>query len=381
MGWAVTQDTAKRLRLVLGAFADSSLGNPLEGDQGLCGMDTHLGFLYDRAYSRGRGMRRERSGGLGQSMPTVPEWIAHLHELFPKECLEVVERDALQKFGMTELLRDPAALENVEPSEEMLKLIVQFRSQIPDRARGQARRIVEAVVRDLHRKLAIQVRPALTGALDRTQRSRLKVAQNLDTKRTIRQNLKHWDPKTQTLGIERVSFHARKRRRAEWRVIVLVDQSGSMLDSVVHSAILGSIFASVPEIDLRLAAFDTEVVDLTEIAHDPVELLFGVQLGGGTLIERAVGWAAQQVREPRRTLVVAITDFFEGGPPEKLFTRVKDLVDSGVKCLGLAALGPEGQPDYDKHVARKLVALGMPIAAMTPLQLAEWVAKHVRGGA
>lgn len=377
----MTHDAAKRLRLVLGAFSDAALGSPLEGDAQLSGMDGHLGFLYDRAYARGRGMRRERSGGLGASLPTVPEWIAHLRELFPRECLEVVERDALERFGMTELLRDPAALESVEPSEAMLRLIVQFRSQIPDRARGQARRIVEAVVRDLHRKLALQVRPALTGALDRGRRSRLKVAQNLDPRRTIRENLRHWDPETQRLGIERVSFHARKRRRAEWRVIVLVDQSGSMLDSVVHSAILGAIFASVPEVDLRLAAFDTEVVDLTEVAHDPVELLFSVQLGGGTLIERAVGWAARQVNEPRRTLVVAITDFYEGGPPERLFTRVKDLVDAGVRCLGLAALGPEGQPEYDKQVARRLVALGMPVAAMTPLQLAEWVARHVRGDA
>jgi Mg-chelatase subunit ChlD len=371
-------DAAKRLRLVLGGFADKSLGNPLSGDAGMGDLDRHLGYLYDRAYGQGRGMRKQRSAGLGGSSLTTPDWLAHVRDLFPKECLEIVERDAIQKFGLTDLLRDPATLESVEPSEEMLKLIVQFKSQIPSSARQQARRIVDAVVRDLYRKLALQVRPALTGALDRSRTSRLKVAANLDAWRTVRENLKNYDPATGQLGIERLAFHARKRRHASWRVILLVDQSGSMLGSVVHSAIIGAIFGGLPEIDFRLVAFDTNVVDMTEIAHDPVEVLFSVQLGGGTLIEKAVGYASQLVKEPRRTIVVLLTDFYEGGPPENLYARVKDLVDSGVKVLGLATLGADGEPEYDKQVAKKCVALGMPVAAMTPLKLAEWIAKHVR---
>ena len=374
-------DAAKRLRLMLGAFADGKLGNPLAGDGQAADVDRHLGYLYDRAYSQGRGMRKERGGGLGASALTPPDWLAHVRDLFPKECLEIVERDAIQRFGMTELLRDPQTLEQVEPSEEMLKLIVQFRSQIPEEARGQARRIVEAVVRDLHRKLALKVRPALTGALDRSRRSRFKVAQNLDAWRTLRANLKNYDRETGTLGVEKLVFHARKRRHASWRVILLVDQSGSMLDSVVYSAIMGAIFASVPEIDFRLIAFDTQVVDMTEIASDPVEVLFSVQLGGGTLIEKAVGYAATLVKSPRETIVVVLSDFYEGGPPERLYARVKDLVDAGVKVLGLAALGSDASPEYDRKVAKALVALGMPVAAMTPLHLAEWIAQHVRGGA
>jgi Mg-chelatase subunit ChlD len=374
-------DAAKRLRLVLGAFADTQLGNPLSGDSELADVDRHLAYLYDRAYGEGRGMRKERGGGLGASALAAPDWLAHVRDLFPKECLEIVERDAIQRFGMTSLLRDPQTLEQIEPSEEMLKLIVQFRSQIPEEARGQARRIVEAVVRDLHQKLALKVRPALTGALDRGRRSRFKVAGNLDAWRTLKANLKNYDPVTGRLGVEKLVFHARKRRHASWRVILLVDQSGSMLDSVVYSAIMGAIFASVPEIDFRLVAFDTQVVDMTEIAHDPVEVLFSVQLGGGTLIERAVGYAATLVRNPRETIVVVLSDFYEGGPPDRLYTRVKDLVDAGVKVLGLAALGSDASPEYDKQVAKSLVALGMPIAAMTPIHLAEWIAKHVRGGA
>ena len=374
-------EMARRLRLVLGAFADQPLGDPLAGDAALADVDRHLGYLYDRAYGEGRGMRKERGGSLGAGALAMPDWLAHVRDLFPKETLEIVERDAIERFGLTGLLRDPETLEKVEPSEGMLRLIVQFRSQIPEEARGQARRIVEAVVGDLYRRLSVQVRPALTGALDRSRRSRFKVAQNLDAWRTVRENLKNYDPATQTLGVERLMFHARRRRRAAWRVILLVDQSGSMLDSVIYSAIMGAIFASVPEIDFRLVAFDTQVVDMTEIAHDPVEVLFSVQLGGGTLIERAVGYAAGLVTSPRETIVVLLSDFYEGGPPERLCARVKDLVDAGVKVLGLAALGSDAQPEYDRQTAERLVALGMPVAAMTPAHLADWVAAHVRGGA
>jgi len=380
----VSSNPAQRLRLILGRFSDSALNGPLTGDAGLADLDRHLGYLYDRAYGEGRGMRRTpRGAGLGGSSLATPEWLAHLRDLFPKESLEVVERDALQRFGMTELLKDPAALEAVEPSEEILKLIVQFQSQIPPQAREQARRIVAHVVRDLHQKLALSVRPALTGAMDRSRRTRLKVAHNLDPWQTLRANLKNAHraegEESYTLGIDRLIFHSRKRRHADWRVIMLVDQSGSMLDSVVHSAIMGAVFASIPEVDFRLVAFDTNVVDLTEIAHDPVEVLFSVQLGGGTDIQKAVGYAAQQVSNPRRTIVVLLTDFFEGREPALLYTRVKDLVDSGVKMLGLATLGSDGEPEFDRHTAKALVALGMPVAAMTPLKLAEWVAQHVRG--
>lgn len=374
-------DVARRLRLMLGAFADPPLMNPLSGAGTLEDMDRHLGYLYDRAYGSGRGMRKERGAGLGASSLTTPDWLAHVRDLFPKECLEVVERDAVERFGLTELITDPETLASIEPSEEVLKLLVQFRSQIPDEARSEARRIIDAVVKDLYRKLATTTRSALTGALDRSRKSRLKIASNLDPAATLKANLKNYDPETGVLGVDKLVFHARKRRHADHRVILLLDQSGSMLDSVVYAAVMGGIFASVPEIDFRLLAFDTQVVDLSEIARDPVEVLFSVQLGGGTLIQRAVAHAATLVREPRRTIVVVLSDFYEGGRPEGLYAQVKELVDSGVKVLGLAALGQSGEPDFDRQVAKQLVALGMPVAAMTPLKLAEWISGHVRGGA
>lgn len=370
---------AQRLRLVLGRHADRALGSPLSGHGELGDLEQHLGYLYDRAYSQGRGMRRERSGGLGPSALSVPDWLAHVRDLFPKESLEVVERDAVARFGMTELLEDPEAIERLEPSESTLRLLVQFKSQIPSNAKAQARRVIERIVDDLHRRLATQVLPALTGALDRKRSTRLKSAKNLDARRTVKENLRNWDEQNRRLGIDRLAFFARHRRHASWRVILLVDQSGSMLDSVIHSAILASIFARLPDVDLRFYAFDTHVVDLTPVANDPVEVLFGVQLGGGTLIQRAVAHARAHVAQPNKTLVVIISDFYEGGPAGRLYTEVKALLDAGVKVLGLAALGEGGEPEFDRKVAKALVALGMPVAAMTPKHLAEWVAGHIRG--
>jgi uncharacterized protein with von Willebrand factor type A (vWA) domain len=373
-------EAAIRLRLLFGRYAGAALGTPLAGDEVLLQADEDLALLYDRGY-RQRSQEQARGGaGLGQSAPRAAAWLARLAEVFPPDALAVIQRDAVERLGLGELLSDPQTLAALAPSPELLALLLRYRAQIPPSALPEARRLVEAAVRELWRTLSVELLPALTGALDRSGRSRLRAARNLDAPRTVRKNLAHYDRDRGVLGIERIVFRRRLRRHARWRVIVLVDQSGSMVESVVQSALLAAIFASVPEIDLRLLAFDTHVVDMTEIARDPVEVLFSVQLGGGTLIERAVGHAAALVSEPRRTLVVLISDFREGGPPERLYARVKDLVDAGVTMLGIAALGVAGAPSWDRQVAGALSGLGMPVAAMTPREVAAWVGRHVRGG-
>jgi hypothetical protein len=373
-------DIAKRLRLVLGGFADASLGRPLDSDAALADMDRHLAFLYDRAYRTGRGLRSERAGGLGPSALRTPDWLAHVRELFPKRCLSVIERDAVVRFGMTEILRDPATIAADLPPEELLRLLVQFRSQIPQTALEDARRMAREAVARMHEALASTLRPALTGALDRTRRSRFKISQNLDALRTVRENLKHFDPERGILAVETLVFRARRRRHADFRVILLVDQSGSMLGSVIQSAVVGAIFASVPDIDLRLLAFDTQVADMTEIAADPVEVLFSVQLGGGTRIERAVSHAATLVEHPQRTMILIVSDFYEGGPARALYAKIQDLLDAGVKVLGLLALGAEASPEYNRQIVGTLSSMGMPAAAMTPGELAEWMCQAVRAG-
>lgn len=374
------RDAARRLRLLFGRFADTSLGKPLEGDEVLVRIDDDLSFLYDRAYRRSR-TSRERGAGLGPSVLGATTWLERVEEIFPKEARVVLEEDAIERLGVAALLEDRAALASVTPSPAMLALLVRLRAQIPEASLPAARKLVEEVVQDLAREIAIDVRPALNGAMGTRGRASLRVLANLDARRTVRENLKHYDQARGLVGLERIVFRRRHERHARSRIIVLVDQSGSMVDSVVQASILAAIFASVPTIDLRLVAFDTHVVDMTEIARDPVEVLFSVQLGGGTLIERAVGYASTLVSEPRRTMIVIISDFREGGSTSALARRVKDLLESGVKVLGLVALGRQATPSYDRRVTAALAAIDMPIEAMTPRELARWVGHHVRGGA
>ncbi len=374
------REAARRLRLLFGRFADSSLGRPLEGDEVLTRIDEDLSFLYDRAFRRGPSNEGARGAGLGPSVLAPPSWLTSVEELFPPEARVVLEEDAAARHGLAAMLEDPAALAAVTPSPAMLALLVRLRGQIPESSLPAARRLIEDVVRDLSRALARDLAPALNGASGTRGRTSLRVLANLDARRTVRENLRNYDPTRGVLGVERLVFRRRYERHTRLRLIVLLDQSGSMVDSVVQAAILAAIFASVPSIDLRLVAFDTHVVDMTEIVRDPVEVLFALQLGGGTLIERAVGYAATLVSEPRRTLVVLISDFREGGSLGALVTRAKDLLDAGVTVLGLVALGEKGSGGFDRRVTGALAALGVPVDAMTPRELAAWVGRHARGG-
>jgi hypothetical protein len=379
-GDARTREAARRLRLLFGRFADSALGRPLEGDEALAQIDESLAFLYDRAYRRAWSRGGARGAGLGPSMLAPAAWLESVEALFPPEARAALEEDAAERLGVEALFQDPAALASVTPSPAMLSLLVRLRGRIPEASLPAARRLIEEVVKDLSQKLAREMEPALSGAAGPRGRTSLKILANLDARRTVRENLRNYDPARGMLGVERLVFRRRQERHARQRLIVLLDQSGSMVDSVARAAIMAAIFASVPTIDLRLAVFDTHVVDLTEIARDPVEVLLSLQLGGGTLIERAVGYAATLVSEPRRTLVVLISDFREGGSLDALVTRIKDLLDAGVTVLGVVALGEQGAESHDRRVTRALASVGMPIGAMTPRQLAAWVGRRAGRG-
>lgn len=374
-------DKARRLRLLFGRFADTALGRPLDGDSALLEIDEDLGFLYDRAYRRGPSRQEATQGsGLGPSVLGTSAWLSSIDKLFPPDAKRTLEEDAAERIGFEELLKNRKALGTITPSPTLLALLIRLRSQIPRASMPEARKLVEEAVRDLSRALAIETRPALSGTTGKTGRSNLRVLANLDARRTVRENLRNYDRARAELGVERLVFRKRYEKHTKFRVIVLLDQSGSMAESVVSASILAAIFASVPSIDLRLVAFDTHVVDMTEIAKDPVEVLFSIQLGGGTLIERAVGYAASLVEEPRKTLLIVISDFREGGSVEPLACRIQDLIEAGVTTLGLVALGAGVEPSWDRSVASTLVALGMPIGVMTPQELATFVGEHIRKG-
>ena len=374
-----------RWRLVMGEGSQDTCGDCLSDEDKR--REECMGFLYDREYGGGRNVRRkggagsskERSAGLGESSITVPDWINHVHELFPSETIERLEKDALERYELEEMVTNPKLLANVKPSMPLLKAVLRTKHLMNQQVLAAARRLVRQVVEQLLEKLARDIRNPFTGAIDRRRRSSLKIAKNFDIKSTLAHNLKNYNPQTRRVVIETPLFHSRVRRQSDkWQIIVVVDQSGSMVDSVIHSAIMASIFFGIKSLKPHLVLFDTNVVDVTQDCTDPVETLMKVQLGGGTDIGRALEYAASLVDNPSRTIVVLITDFYEGGSAYHLFSVTRHLVESGVKLLGLAAIDEEANPSYDHAIAAKMVSLGASVAAMTPGELAQWVAEKVQ---
>ncbi|MFD0292650.1 VWA domain-containing protein [Streptomyces sp. NPDC127061] len=369
----------ERWRLVLGAAAERHTGQPGPAD---AGRDAALDWLYGRdpELTR-RGVRRSgstpRTGGDGPSAVTAVDWLDDIHRLFPKETVERLERDAVEKYGIQEIVTDPAVLERVEPSQTLLRAVLRTKHLMNPQVLRLARRIVESVVRRLMARLQPEIRRAFHGTRSRRP-SRVPLARDFDFRQTVKANLAHYQPDERRLLIERAHFHSRTRRHVtQWQLILLVDQSGSMAGSVIHSAVTAACLWGLPGLKTHLVAFDTQVVDLTSDVTDPVELLMRVQLGGGTDIARAVEYGAGLVENPRRTVVALITDFYEGGDPYRLVRAVRGLVEQGSTVLGLAALDEEADPDYDRVTAGKLAAAGAHIGAMTPGRLAEFVAERL----
>lgn len=372
----------QRWRLVLGEAADEALGG-CSGD--LAAMDAALSWLYGRDKELAErdireGRDRGTQGGREASQLTVPEWINDIHRLFPKETIERLEQDAVERYGIDEVVTNPEVLARVEPNEVLLAAVLRTKHLMKPEVLAQARRLVAEVVRRLMEKLAREVRQVFAGPLDRRRRSPRRGARNLDFRRTLRANLGRWSPQERKLYVEKLWFFTRRRRFTEpWQIVLLVDQSGSMVSSVIHSAVTASCLSGLPGMRTHLVAFDTAVVDLTDHASDPVELLMKVQLGGGTDIGQAVKYAADLLETPRRSIVILITDFFEGASPELLVRRVKALCEQGTKVLGLAALDEQANPIYDRDLAARLVRVGAHVGAMTPGELAGWIAEKVGG--
>lgn len=367
-----------RWRLVLGKSAEE-----LDGRAGMSAddlaADASLGWLYDRDPSLGERDVRDRSGGLDGSKLSVPDWLNQVHKLFPKETIERLERDAVEKYQIHEIVTNPEVLKRIEPSETLLRAVMLTKHLMSPEVLSLARELAGKVMRQLMEKLARKVRQSFHGSRTR-RRSRVQIAKNFDAKATLKRNLQGWDPLEKRIRyIREPLFVSRSRRQMErWQIILLVDESGSMMSSVIHSAVTAACLWGLPGTKTHLCIFDTEVVDLTERVTDPVDVLMKVQLGGGTDIGKAVAYAQGLVESPRRTIVVLITDFFEGGSGSVLVSRVKALCDAGATVLGLAALDEQANPSYDKDMARALVNVGAHVGAMTPGQLVQFIAEKVR---
>jgi len=368
-----------RWRLVLGpeptpkAGGSDIWGNAeaaVAGDQRLGDLDRALDFLYGSD---------ERSAGLGESDPHVATWLGDIRRYFPREVVAFMEKDAVERKGLKQLLLEPEALQSLEKDVGLVATILAFKHLMPEQTRQTARQVVAEIVEDLRRRLENETRQALLGAMRRDRHSPLKVTRNLDLRRTVREGLRHYQPELKKIVPERVHFYANQRRYHEWRVVILVDQSGSMGESVVYASIVAAVFASLPALDTRLVFFDTSVVDVSDQLSDPVEILFGVQLGGGTDIARAVRYGASLIGQPEKTLFLLVTDLYEGGNRTDLLAQLGALKESRAHVLCVLALNDGGTASFDRDLAREVAGLDIPTFAATPNRRVDAVEMALRG--
>ena len=370
------QEILNRWRLVLGKYAQEQISFSSDSVNYM-DMERVLDYLYSREYGDEQEVREERRGGREGSQLTVPGWLHKIKKLFPKQTVEILERHALEKYNMTELLTDPDVLRRLEPNKDLLKTILELKHMMKGEVLQMAREIVRKVAEEIARKLEQEVRVSFFGQINRNASSPVKSARNLDMRKTIRMNLKNYDSEQEQIILKNVYFNSRMKKYNQWRVIICVDESGSMLDSVIHSAIMAGIFAKLPMLDTKLVIFDTNVVDLSGYVEDPVETLMSVQLGGGTDIARALGYCESLIDYPFRTMLVLVTDLYEGGGYARLYGTAKGIIESGAKLVVLTALDMDATPNYDRHAATVLADMGAFVGAMTPEELAEWMGKII----
>lgn len=360
----VGEERLRRWRMVLGGGEADGTGCALSGAD--AGMDAVLGALYGGNGGAGRKGTGERSAGLGGSAPNVARWLGDIRTYFPTSVVQVMQRDAIQRLGLSALLLEPEMLEAVTPDVHLVGTLLSLNKAMPETTRETARTVVRKVVEELEKRLASRTRATLTGALDRSARISRPRHADIDWGRTIRANLKNYLPEHRTVAPERLVGYGRASRAVKKEVVLCIDQSGSMAASVVYASVFGAVLASMRSIETRLVVFDTAVVDLTDQLDDPVDVLFGTQLGGGTDINRALAYCQSKITRPADTVVVLISDLYEGGIRDEMLNRVAAMKAAGVEFVTLLALSDEGAPAYDREHAAALAALGAPAFACTP---------------
>ncbi|HLP01250.1 MAG TPA: VWA domain-containing protein [Opitutaceae bacterium] len=365
----IAADAALRWRLILGREAANLCPTPLAGDA------TAIDAALDALYRGGEGGAdgKGRRGGLGASAPSVARWLGDIRTYFPAGVVQVMQKDALERLNLRQMLLEPEMLAAAEPDVHLVATLLSLSGVIPNRTKDTARQVVRRVVEDVERRLAEPLRQAVRGALARSVRNRRPRFREIDWHRTIRANLKNYQRERRTIVPETLIGHGRKRSSLK-DVILCVDQSGSMAPSVVYSSIFGAVMASLPALTTKMVLFDTAVVDLTAELKDPVDLLFGAQLGGGTDIHKALTYCTGLVRRPHDTTLVLVSDLCEGGDNAAMLRRAAALVGAGVNVVCLLALSDQGVPIYDHNNAARIAALGAPVFACTPDHFPEMIA-------
>lgn len=369
----------RRWRLILGAGdaqQPDGTGVALRGDDAR--IDAALSALYDARPAMPRtGRRGARSGGLSASAPNVARWLGDIRTYFPTGVVQVMQRDAIDRLDLRRLLLEPEMLEAVEPDVHLVTTLLELRHLLPEATRATARLVVNRVVAQIQARLGQPAVHTVSGALARTARTRRPRHADIDWDRTVRANLQHYQPSLRTVIPERLVGYARLGPAVRRELIIAIDQSASMGDSVVYASVLGAALASVRSLRTRLVAFDAAVADLSEVMHDPVDVLFGVQLGGGTDLSGAMSYCESLVTRPDDTVLVLISDLYEGTPGGDYLARIAAMVRSGVRCVALLALNDDGAPSFDHSAAEALAEIGVPAFACTPDAFADLIAAAI----
>jgi len=346
---------------------------------GLSDSDRRMSAALTALYGEG-GDEKKGKGGLGGSAPRVAKWLGDIREFFPSSVVQVIQKDAFERKGLRQMLLQPEFLATVEADVNLVADLVSLRGVMPEKTKETARIVIGKVVAELLERLERKTADAIRGSLDRSRRTSRPRFADIDWPRTIRTNLRHYQAEHRTIVPERlVGFMRRQRRVVDLEEVILcVDQSGSMATSVVYASIFAAVMASLPVVATKLVCFDTAIVDLTAELADPVEVLFGVQLGGGTDINAAVAYCEARIERPAKAHMVLISDMYEGGNATALVDRLARLTLIGVNIIVLLALTDTGRPSYDAVLAAQVAALGIPVFACTPDQFPELMATALR---
>ena len=377
----------QRWRLILGSESQDRFGQmggePLSQEQDL--MDQALAAIYNRreagGFGNGSNTGGSRGGGNDPSNPQISKWLGDVRSLFDKELVTVIQGDAMSRCGLKQLLFEPELLENLEPDVNLASTILMLKEQIPKRSKESVRIFIRKIVEEINKLLEQDIRRAVTASLNKRKHSPIPSAAAIDYKRTISRNLKNYNKDLGTIVPEHFYFFDRTSTTAanKWTVILDIDQSGSMGESVIYSSIVSCILASMSSLKTRIVAFDTNIVDLTEKSDDPVDLLFGFQLGGGTNIEKSIAYCEQFIENPRKTLFFLISDLEEGGNRAGMLRRLQEMKDAGVTVVCLLALAGGGKPYYDAQMAQKVASMGIPCFACNPEMLPQLLERALKG--
>ena len=360
-----------RWRLILGSFSN------LEIDNEYSEIDETLNFLYDREYTQNGGYSLDNFNNSNSSKEksalTVPKWISKVKKLFPKETVEIMQKQALEKYKLTEILTDENILKEIEPNIELLKNILTFKDMMSQNVKKLAYDIVKKTLEEIKNKMEVEIKKVFYGKKLPNSNTTNKIFKNLDIKKTIRYNLKNYDIKNKTIFTDKLFFNQNIKKYNPYNIIILIDESGSMLDSVIYSSIMASIFANLPYLSIKLVIFDISVVDLSEHIKEPIDILFKVQLGGGTNIAQALEYAKKITFAPDKTIVLLISDLFDSNDYKLMYKNANDIIESGSKLIVLTALDYNANSIYDKEAARYFLKIGSKVGALTPSKLSKWI--------